>query len=351
MEAELNSVAQEISDLLDGFDPRIVEHALQGFEKTRPNTNMLDFGVTVMEETYGRERRHRWFTLKGYKALMNQENINEAENDFSADLNNIGGFTDMPSELFYDTIDQLHQFQDTEAREETTKKKRRPPKNPILPDGTVKKGRPRKYPPGTGKRKRGDTVEQDGTGDQSRPSKRAKTATVGGDEVVTADQGTPVAGPAPRKRGRPPKRKPEGEPPATPAPRKRGRPPKNRTPATAGEQETQAQDGREQIQLTIAPSVPAQEVSPDVVHDDTGPLAPSHPEAFEQTLQQEAASTADALNRVNESQPTPPVELQLPVPESREPAQRAQQDADKVCTGLRRGKDIQRFVRIRQSLR
>jgi hypothetical protein len=70
---------------------------------------MLDFGVTAMDETYGRERRHRWFTFKGYKALLNQENINEAEHELPVDLANTGGFTDMSPELFYDTLDQLSQ--------------------------------------------------------------------------------------------------------------------------------------------------------------------------------------------------------------------------------------------------
>jgi len=313
---------------MDGFDPRIVEHVLQGFEKSRPNQNMLDFGVTVMDETYGRERRHRWFTYRGYKALLSQENINEAEYDPPVDLANTGGFTDISPELFYDTQDQLHRHQDTEAREETTKK-RKPPKNPILPDGTVKRGRPRKNQPGTSKRKREDIAGDDGGDNQARPSKRAKTVPAGGEVVIDADQGTPAAEPTPRKRGRPPKRKPEGEPPATSTPRKRGRPPKKPTPVVAEEQETQ--DGGEHILPTIGPPVPVQEALPGTAHDMDVLPALAYPEVPEQPVQR-GPPEADTL-RPGDSQPTPPPTLELPTTESQEPMQ-SQQDANGVCHSL-----------------
>ena len=325
--AELNSGLQEISELLGGFDPRIVEHVLQGFEKSCPNPNMLDFGVKVMVETYGRERRHRWFTFKGYKTLLNQENINEAEHEVSVDLANTGGFTDVPPELFYDTLDQLHQHQDTDAREETTKKKRKPPKNPILPDGTVKRGRPRKDQGGTSKRKREDL----GADDEVGGSKRAKVAAAGGDGVVEAGQDTAVPESIPRKRGRPPKRKTEGEPSAAPAPRKRGRPPKTRTPATVEQPGTQ--DGERQALSTITPlSVPAQEVGLDVARDQAGPSVLLHPEALELTTQQAATQEANTLHLTVGLQQSPPPEPHSPTHGSREPMRRSQQDADEVRT-------------------
>lgn len=313
---------------MGGLDPRIVEHVLLGFDKTRPKSNMLDFGITAMDETYGRERRHRWFTFKGYKALLDQENINEAEHELPIDLANTGGFTDMSPELFYDTLDQLHRHQDTVTGGEPTKKKRKPPKNPILPDGTVKRGRPRKNQPGTSKRKREDEdlAEVDGAGDQARSSKRAKTVAAGGEVVTDADRGTPVTEPAPRKRGRPPKRKQEGESSATPAPRKRGRPPKNRTPATAEGQE--AQDGGEQILQTTALSVSAQEVFPGIVRDVDE--LPAYPEPSVHPAQQEGPPEADTLQTAGNSRSTPPPALELPTPDSREPTQGNRQDDNGV---------------------
>ena len=318
---------QEISDLLDGFDPRIVEHVLQGFEKSRPNPNMLDLGVTVMDETYGRERRHRWFTFKGYKTLLNLENINEAEHQLSVDLTDTGGFTNVPSNLFYDTRDQLHQYQDTDPREETTTKKRKPPKNPILPDGTVKRGRPRKDQGGASKRKREDLGRDDEVGDRAHPSKRAKIVAAGGDGVVKSGQGTSVAE-SPRKRGRPPKRKLEGQPSVIPTPKKRGRPPKNRTPATMGQQETQ--DGEKQTLSTITPLSASAQGVPDIARDEAGLLGLPSPEAFEQTAQQAATPEADTLHPADGSQQTLYSEPNLPAPESREPVQRNQQCAGKV---------------------
>lgn len=325
---------------MDEFDPRIVEHVLQGFDKSRPNSNMLDFGVIAMDETYGRERRHRWFTFRGYKALLNQENINEAEHEPPVDLAHTGGFTDMSPELFYDTQERLNQHQDTNSREEMTKKKRKPPKNPILPDGTVKRGRPRKDQPSTSKRKREDLAEDDGVDGQGRPSKRAKTVEAGGNVVLDADQGTPAVEPTPRKRGRPPKRKPEGEPPVTPTPRKRGRPPKNRTPATTAEQES-LDPGAQTLPTTIPP-VSAREGVPETVRNVDGLPVSSYPEVTGRPVQQGSPPEAD--NPAGGSQPTPPPELQLPTPESREPTQRSRQDADGVRNSLSIPKDCILFT-------
>lgn len=287
---------------------------------------MLDFGITVMEETYGRERRHRWFTFKGYKALLNQENINEDDQKLSVDLANTGGFTDASPESFYDTLNQLHQHQDTDVREETTTKKRKPPKNPILPDGTVKRGRPRK-------RKNEDLGEDDG----QDPPKRAKITAVGGDGVAEASTR--------RKRGRPPKRKSEDQPSITPTPRKRGRPPKNHTPATLEEQETQ--NGGEQTVSTIIPlSVSTQEVVPEIARDGAGLLALPHLEAFEQTIQRVATPEADILGVISGPQQTTPPESHFHTPESRESVQ---QDADGVRTSHRtRTQFTQGFIRTLQ---
>lgn len=326
-----------------------MEHVLQWLEKSPPNSNMLDFGVTVMDETYGRERRHRWFTFKGYKALLNQEDINEVEHELVVDLANAGGFTGVSPELFYDTLGQLHQYQDTDTRDETAKK-RKPPKNPILPDGTVKKGRPRKDQGETNKRKKEELGEDDVVSGQAHPPKRTKVAAAGGGGVFEAGQGMPVAEPTPKKGGRPPKRKPVGEPSTTPTPRKRGRPPKNHTPVIVEEQETQDCEG--QVLPTIAPpSVSVQEVVPEIVCEELGPSLPSYLEAFGQTVQQEGTPETNTLYPVEGSQQTLPPESQFPIPESREIVQTSRQDADGVCTSHRpRMKFTQCFIRIPQAI-
>ena len=321
---------------MDGFDPRILEHVLHGFYKSRPNSNMVDFGVTAVDETYGRERRHRWFTFKGYKALLNRERIAEAEHELPVDLENTGGFTEMSPELFYGSQDQLHQHQDTTAREDTTKKKRKPPKNPILPDGTVKRGRPRKDQSGTNKRKREgeDPADGDGADNRPRPPKRAKNAAAGEDSVADANQGTPVTEPTPRKRGRPPKRKLEGESPAAPL-RKRGRPPKHRTPAATEGQETR--DGGKKTPPTAAPSVPAQDVAPETARDSSELPVLFHPEVSEHPVQHGASPA-------HNFPPTPPPVLELPTPEPREPAQMSQPDTNGVRRSLTAAKNCYLFT-------
>lgn len=303
---------------MDGFDPRILEHVLHGFNKSRPNSNMADFGVTAVEETYGRERRHRWFTFKGYKSLFNQEMITEAEHGLPVDLENTGGFTEMSPELFYASQDQLHQHQDTTAREETTKKYRKPPKNPILPDGTVKRGRPRKDQSGTNKRKREgeDPAEGNGADSRARPPKRAKTATTGDESVVNTNQGTSVTEPTPKKRGRPPKRKPEGEPPTAPL-RKRGRPPKHRTPAATGGRKSL--DGGEKTPLVV----PVQDTATETTHGSSELQVLFHPEASEHPVQRRASPARGSPRTA------PPI-LELPAPEPREPARMSQPDVNEV---------------------
>ena len=297
---------------------------------------MADFGITAVDETYGRERRHRWFTFKGYKALLNRERIAEAEHELPVDLENTGGFTEMSPELFYGSQDQLHQHQDTTAREETTKKKRKPPKNPILPDGTVKRGRPRKDQSGTNKRKRegGDPVEGDEADSRPQPPKRTKTAAAGENSVADPNQGTPAMDPTPKKRGRPPKRKPEGEPPVAPV-RKRGRPPKHRTPAATEGQETR--DGGEKTPLTVTPSAPAQDAAPETARDSSELLVLFHPEVLEHPVQRGASPT-------HNSPPTPPPALELPTPEPREPAQMSQPNANRVRRSLTVAKNCYLFT-------
>jgi hypothetical protein len=262
--------------------------------------------------------------LQGVQALLNQENINEAEHELSVDLANTGGFTDMSPELFYDTLDQLHQHQDTDAREETTKKKRKPPKNPILPDGTVKRGRPRKDQPGTSKRKREDLAE-DGADGQARPSKRAKTVATAGDLVVEANQGTPVAEPPRGNAGVPPKRKPEGEPPATPTPRKRGRPPKTVPQRRRGNKSPW--DGVEQTLLKPCPFGPRSRGRPGNTRDSS--ILPVLP--YPEVLTRPVPTRAPPLIRASSGDSNPTPRAGIAYSEPRELAQTSQPEMPMGC--------------------
>jgi hypothetical protein len=150
-------------------------------------------------ETSGRERRHRYFTFSSYKRLLAEEQLDNLPGPMESediDLDNVGGFFPIPEDQFFDTEKELaayaNGFKDGEAPH--TSKAKKVPKNPILPDGKVKRGRPRKSEPKAnekdlnsitglpqkGKRKRNDISEPpdpstipDGSNGE-RPSKRPR---------------------------------------------------------------------------------------------------------------------------------------------------------------------------------
>jgi len=99
-------------------------------------------------EINGRERRHRYYTVGHYRQLVNDESLDNemmAYNDL--DLSNVGGFSDVGEEMFYGTRQDLTRYTDSfKSRHDSLekKKKTRVYKNPILPDGKVKRGRPKK---------------------------------------------------------------------------------------------------------------------------------------------------------------------------------------------------------------
>lgn len=123
-------------------------------------------------ETFGRERRHRYYTVAAFRAAGGQEGLDisttgYADIDFSA----VGGFAPMQPNLFYEKEEALLAFADSYKDRQLpeggkkNKKPKRGRKNPVLPDGTIKLGRPRKTSAGS-KRKRkpedggdGDTLE------------------------------------------------------------------------------------------------------------------------------------------------------------------------------------------------
>jgi hypothetical protein len=138
-------------------------------------------------ETSGRERRHRYYTVASYRKLVTKENLDNA-GYADVDLTNVGGFLEVDPSLFYHDQNALYQYQDEfkdKAKAKNAKPRKHPPKNPVLPDGTVKQGRPRKHPvPGdqkagrkTNKRKRNEEdVEDERTSEteQIQPAKKRR---------------------------------------------------------------------------------------------------------------------------------------------------------------------------------
>ncbi|EIN13408.1 hypothetical protein PUNSTDRAFT_139959 [Punctularia strigosozonata HHB-11173 SS5] len=230
----------EISDALGNFDRRTIELLLTRLESNPPPPHLGDLGVAQAMDHAGRERRYKYFTVAEYNVLAAKEGFSPGENKYHnrIDIEHVMQFAPMDASLFYNTEEDVLKHVDALRRPGTdvfytsagTKKKPKKHKNPILPDGTVKKGRPRKNP-------------------DAPPRKRPKA------------EGEP-----PRKRGRPPKAKPEpvdvpdeetgaaesktpeepeeSEAPQTapteassvvPQKRKRGRPPKPKTTSAVAE--------------------------------------------------------------------------------------------------------------------
>lgn len=124
-------------------------------------------------ETYGRERRHRYFTLAAYKRVVASERLQDtATSMFDVDQSRVGDFAALDPKHFYTTTRKLYSYQDSfkdittakakkrkrgeegsneEESEPLPKRKRgRPRKTPALTDVSTppkKRGRPRKIPP------------------------------------------------------------------------------------------------------------------------------------------------------------------------------------------------------------
>ncbi|ESK95510.1 hypothetical protein Moror_12696 [Moniliophthora roreri MCA 2997] len=202
----------ELSAALDNFDKRTVELLLTRAEKLPPPAHLSDLSVASLMETVGRERRHRYFIVSEYRRLVEKENLDQSTAGYAdIDMSDSGNFLNVDATAFYEDEDYLRQYQDCFRDGGTSAKvRKKPPVNPILPDGSVKQGRPRKK-----------VVDDDGNVVEGSIKKRKR-----------ADNGDEDA--PPKKRGRPPKVGTQ-ESASAPVPKKRGRPPKSaKTTEVAG---------------------------------------------------------------------------------------------------------------------
>jgi hypothetical protein len=197
----------------------------------------------VVTETHGRERRHRYYTYRGYRSLLARENLEDDGPHSSADLSRAGGFFQLPTSEFWNTEEQLFKYQDNfRDQDPRMKNKKSLYKNPIMPDGSVKKGRPRKdgsTQTGRGKKRKKAEEKNEASGEDDLPEPPAKRRkNKDSDPVmdpVLIEEGEGSV--TPKRRGRPPKATAKvAEPESTP--KKRGRPLKIRQdpPSPAAEE-------------------------------------------------------------------------------------------------------------------
>ncbi|KAG6919586.1 hypothetical protein DXG01_004250 [Tephrocybe rancida] len=238
----------ELSAALCQFDKRTIELLLNRAEKFPPPSHLSDLGIAGLMETSGRERRHRYFTVASYRQLLAKEKLDNSSADYTnVDFSNVGGFLPLDSKLFYEDQVALHQYQDAfKGVSEKASGKKRTPKNPILADGTVKQGRPRKYPVGEdpkslrkqAKKRKLEMVDADTAdavdNEQLQPKKRRRVGAQEGPADPPPENGEQV----PKKRGRPSKGKQkqgdQSDEEASAPPKKRGRASKVASEAEAG---------------------------------------------------------------------------------------------------------------------
>ncbi|CAL1696293.1 unnamed protein product [Somion occarium] len=220
----------ELSSGLCNFDKRIIELLLSRLERSPPPAHLSDLAITQTQETYGRERRFRYFTLVNYKIVAQKETLQADYDDI--DMSQAGAFLPIDAEWFYGEEADLNKFVDdfklseegkdkAKGKAKATSKakpspkskepKPKPPpkpktpkvyKNPILPDGTVKRGRPRKEwaSQRVQKRKRDEANEVEGDGD--------------GEMAITSLCSAAAEPPTKKRRGRPSKKQPQEVSPA-----------------------------------------------------------------------------------------------------------------------------------------
>lgn len=146
---------QELSAALYNFDKRTIELFLSRAEKSDPPVHLSDLGVVGVMESSGRERRHRYYTISSYRSLVAKEKLDDKTASYLTNLvesepDSVGGFASFNSSEFYQSPEQLIEYQNKGKPVVTKgfKRRKKALKNPIMPDGTVKLGRPRKYPIG-----------------------------------------------------------------------------------------------------------------------------------------------------------------------------------------------------------
>ena len=194
--------------------------------KNRPPAHLCDLGTADFMETFGRERRHRYYTLTAYKTLMASENL---EDTTEIDLSKVGDFAAFNDGMFYVDDDALHHYQDTYMDKEGAKSKKsakkrkrgesddlggaeavegvpeltpkakrgRPRKKPLIEDSgdeptPKKRGRPRKQPP-----------VEDGGDTPTRPERLDRPPMI----PIPEPDGTAATSVVPKRRGRAPKQK------------------------------------------------------------------------------------------------------------------------------------------------
>lgn len=149
-------------------------------------------------ETFGRERRHRYYTVAAFRGLITREGLDDSAAHYAnIDYSAVGGFASVTPDAFYDDEETLVIYADSFKDKFNAGHRKYKLKNPILPDGSVKIGRPRKI---RAKESKGKAIAADAGRKAGGKRKREE------DQDDAHSQGSWAETPVKPRRGRPPKR-------------------------------------------------------------------------------------------------------------------------------------------------
>jgi hypothetical protein len=223
----LSMLDQELSNSLCKFDKRTIELLLTRAERNQPPSHLSDLGTAELMETFGRERRHRYYTVAAFRTLVAREALDDSATGYTdIDYSAIGGFSSIHPDAFFQDERILMIYSDSFKDKLNAGSRKYKLKNPIMPDGSVKIGRPRKTPANgskAGHKRKRDEGDEDDVGGQEthvktivkprrgRPPKKprvdADTGAKGADQTEVGEEGRAEVVSL-KKRGRPPQKKP-----------------------------------------------------------------------------------------------------------------------------------------------
>ena len=233
LSSHLTTFNQQITDTLGNFDKRVLDFQANRLRELLPPPHLRHMGFEQTAETYGRERRYKYYTHDHYVAVAEREQL---DNDTLStrfpggyfDL--IGGFASVEDAQFYKGTDEFSRFVDAYASnvegERKGKSKKTLKRNAAADGDRPKRGKKRKH----------EEVTHGDSATASAPRKKRgrprQSDLLDATEEIAVGQ-TAVSAPlVPKKRGRPRKHHlPEEATIAAPVvPKKRGRPRKHPLP-------------------------------------------------------------------------------------------------------------------------
>ncbi|PFH54764.1 hypothetical protein AMATHDRAFT_52646 [Amanita thiersii Skay4041] len=259
---------QDLSAALSDFDKRTIELLLARAESHLPPPHLSDLGVISVMETSGRERRHRYYTTDAYRKLVIKEKLESVPSHCASNnLEHAGEFSILDPKAFYGKGKELLEYQDGfKDKLNMGKPRKRPLKNPILPDGRVKLGRPRKRPiEDSQEDQRGASIETPSNSTIPVIQLRKKRRTDNVAQVISGSIMT-EASPILKRRGRPPKAKESSSAGATQT-RKRNRSlemPEHSRPETRSQKRLRSLDASTQPTDSSVLYQNAPDMTPDI---------------------------------------------------------------------------------------